>query len=382
VIEYERTKAFVTVEKDIPKFKVNVLFKSGNLQLVTAKKTPLGRFQWNEFLVKSVIYEEQVSVLASVQHIELIDKSTQSTRFPSIVVPIQSSSGQKFFDACVDYRPFDDPGTDFRVKMGALPLQIVLNRYWIDAVVSFFSKKTDAPILLSSGYQTYLRLQGDYSKQLANAVKTMKVVKLDIDAQAPTILVPEDPYSPNTLVAVADLGRFTVHTTKHDLDEVEAKLYNSYRLGLSHLNLTTKILSNSSLRLSNTIIENFNINVEMDVLSSSREGLKLPMIKLSGELPKLHLMASLERVLELERILYATIGAGSSRATPMHAPKKHRGHPVEGEEGIGRDPDEVSFLGTFKISQLSLTVQFESQDVIDVSLDEFSIPFSMWTLGA
>lgn len=97
-----------------------MLFKTGNLQLVTATESLLGRFQFDKFLVKSVMYQEMISVKfhvlitlqvgASVQYIELVDKSSTSTKFPSIVVPMTKTNG-RLFDARIDYRPFDDPGT-------------------------------------------------------------------------------------------------------------------------------------------------------------------------------------------------------------------------------------------------------------------------------
>lgn len=104
-----------------------------------------------------------------------------------------------------------------------------------------------------------------------------KVFHIEALIQAPKIIVPENPTRADTLSLVADLGKVVVHTITK-LNVGEDVLYNSYSITLCQLSLVTTYSKDLS-HISATIIQDFEIQLTLDVLAVSPKLIKLPLVR-------------------------------------------------------------------------------------------------------
>jgi len=143
-------------------------------------------------------------VMAQVVGFRISDRYTPNTAFNRLVETVdRGDDNQKSLDIFFQSKPIDKPGVDLYLKAKTTAFQLVYNRFWVEKLISFFSKSVVPDGIAASVKQ----IEEKALDQIAKLLKTSLVIKVDADIEAPKILIPANVADKHTTSVFLDLGR-------------------------------------------------------------------------------------------------------------------------------------------------------------------------------
>ncbi|VDB84480.1 unnamed protein product [Peniophora sp. CBMAI 1063] len=175
---------------------------------------------------------DNMEVTASLGSFGISDNTTPGSLYPQIVQVKTEVTGapddKPFF-----YVKFENNPLDERADMGVLVrmrhMEIIYHKGYVEAVYRFFkppeSQLESVEALLSAASETLEGLRKETRAGLEYALQTHKTVDLQVDMNAPIIIIPESVSIPKCTHLVIDAGHIAVESDLADKDAVQ-EVYN------------------------------------------------------------------------------------------------------------------------------------------------------------
>ncbi|CAG8450182.1 1456_t:CDS:10 [Cetraspora pellucida] len=262
-IEYDESEAAPEVI-ELPKEWTKLLFKTelktGSFVL---KKNPHGKSTEilslifdtvaTKFLQRPDSFQAE-TVLGSLS---VHDGSTEGTLYPQIVrvkedfitkqndedltknnrasnITHDESSNNPFFQLVFEHNPLDGRA-DNGLSMKMRHLEIIYNQNAIEAVTEFFTPPEQQletiTALIEAAGDTFEGLKAQTRAVLEMKLEEHKTIDVEVDMNAPIIIVPKSCTQPDTEVIVLDSGHIRVESklvSKADKEEIQSKVKTSY----------------------------------------------------------------------------------------------------------------------------------------------------------
>lgn len=261
-------------------------------------------FQLDEFKVEDGTTDTLYKHVVSVKHMH-----THSDSHPLI-----TSRKEPFFKVSFENNPLDG-SADTALTAQLKSMTIFYNRVFVDEVIRFFKPPKihldtvgaimNAAEATMEGFTSQTRMGLEY------ALEEHKTINLQLDLQAPLVILPLDPTSWKSSVAILDAGHISVTSDlvdKSTIEEVKAKdhysesdwkrlktlMYDKFSLRLQNSQLlvgpsikkTMEQLHTTS-ELSAVILDNLDLKLALE-LSILPGATNLARIRLSGEVPNIN----------------------------------------------------------------------------------------------
>ncbi|KAJ3291062.1 hypothetical protein HK104_006345 [Borealophlyctis nickersoniae] len=337
-----------------------------NTGSLTLKRSPHGDMQ----TLMSIVFEEfsgsvkqhpaSLKGLLSLGGMRMDDGTTPGTLYPTLIRAKNkkddsasvSEMNTAFFRMEVEQNPLDERA-DNAVTIRMLPLEVIYNPIAISSLLEFFARQSMDSATYSTiqavAQDTFQGLTAQTRAGLEYALEEHKTLDLKVDMDAPIFIFPESVTDPAAMVAVVDAGHLLVesnlvdkerkkelqqkhgsHLTEKDLAYLKSLLYDRFTCELS----SVQVLLGSSLKLcldevaneSTTgdlhMIERVSMEfcIELCILPKLAE---FPRMKISGELPRLHLNLSDRKYKTTMRILDLVLASINRPETQAPAPAFH-----------------------------------------------------------
>ncbi|KAH6917385.1 vacuolar protein sorting-associated protein vps13 [Coprinopsis sp. MPI-PUGE-AT-0042] len=310
----------------------------------------------------------------SLQDLSVYDGTTKNSLYPQIVrvkrevekvhtavepkdgEPAESSSAAEdaFFLVKFENNPLDDRA-DSALTVRMRHMEIIYFKGYVEAVYKFFkppaSQLESVEALLNVASQTLEGLRKETRAGLEYALQTHKTVDLQVDMNAPVIIVPEDITTAECTHLIVDAGHIaiesqlgdkkaiqTIHQkrnqqyTDEDYKRLESLMYDKLLLNLEDaqfilgkdLEQCRNALKNPD-RDSRRLLERISIGLEIQK-SIVPSAATLSQIKVLGNLPSLHLNLSDTKYRSLLRLVDVCIPkfGDPSEEKPMRPPPVQR----------------------------------------------------------
>ncbi|KAI9475459.1 MAG: hypothetical protein EXX96DRAFT_266961 [Benjaminiella poitrasii] len=345
-IEYDEDKASISDAVDIPKdtvkfaLRTNLNRGSFTLKQDVKKSTEIELLSlvFEAVSVDVTQYVESMKVAAALGDLQLFDGATKGTLYPQLigVKSSNTSSGSNitvsllditeqqyrrkstiphdpFFSIVFEKKPLSQKADNaFQLKMRHL--EIIYSPIVIAGVLDFFkppsSKTESVNALMEVAGNTFEGLKVQTRAGLEFALETHTTLDLNVDMDAPIIIIPESLTSQDSPVLVIDAGHINIDSqladpkilsdiktkdittyNKQDIRTLESLMYDKFNV---HLSQTKVLIGNNAKELDKDgakFIERISMNFlfELCILPGKTEFTK---IKLSGHLPLLSIQFS------------------------------------------------------------------------------------------
>ncbi|KAI8144971.1 hypothetical protein BJV82DRAFT_536853 [Fennellomyces sp. T-0311] len=380
-IDYDEDKADIAAAVDMPKdtmkLCINTKLNRGSLSLLKhaehqSTRRDLASLVFDTVTLNMIQYIESARIAVGLGDLRLYDGLTPNTIYPQLIgarsqdgtghsivdarvsddqeyasIPGSSSSGEKnpLFYAVVDHKPFDNIA-DNAIKLSTRRLEIIYNPAIVKGIMAFFkppeNKLESLNALMEAAGDTFEEFKQQTRAGLEYALDQHTTLALDIDMDAPVIIIPEDCTKRTSACMVIDAGHIHVDSeladpnvvhevknkrhTKEDYKKLEALMYDKFRVGLSQ----TKLLIASDVedclaQLQGQkeghahVIERIDMQflVELCILQRAAQFTKF---KVSGNLPLLSLSISDTKYKILMRMIDLILDSiADDDATPKSA---------------------------------------------------------------
>ncbi|KAL1697196.1 hypothetical protein GGG16DRAFT_107114 [Schizophyllum commune] len=356
VLDYDEKAALtesLQMPRDSLKLRVAAMLKKGSLGL---RSDPHGT---NKEIISVVFNVLQATVLQRPDNFEasialgnmaVFDGTTEGTLYPQIVqVKHAALESSEMLSTQVEGKPLDhlfeqdpfffvkfeanplDERADSAVTMRMRHMEIIYHRGYVEAIYKFFkppaSQLESVEALLSVASQTLEGLRKDTRAGLEYALQNHKTVDIQMDMNAPIIIIPESVATHECTHLLIDAGHISIHSeladkdakreihakrkqqyTDEDYKRLESLMYDKIMLRLeaaqfiigNDLESCKKALTaeHDSLHL----LERINVNLQAQN-SIAPAALNLARFKLGGTLPHLKLNFSDSKYKALMRLI-------------------------------------------------------------------------------
>jgi hypothetical protein len=264
----------------------------------------------------------------------------------------------KIVSVVLDKKPPDRP-VDLGLSAQILPMTITLSKPLLDKIISFFKPKREQGKNLKKLASRASKAAAGVSQRTAQRglhyLGKHRVLQIDLDFQAPRLIVPENCAEPNCPALIVDLGHLTLSTSppastssgSTSSSPVDAKktkkksqsqsqqqlttsttseqsqedmLYDTFLLSLRHLSAFVLPDRQVAIDWENeaslekfAVISKFNLGFTFKMAQGDAPS--LPKFKLSGKLPALHLNVTKEKVRALLTVVRAITAKDKSRGS-------------------------------------------------------------------
>jgi hypothetical protein len=219
--------------------------------------------------------------------------------------------------------------SNLRIDAKVLPLTVTLSKPFLDRLISFFKPKRDQSknlqkLAARAASKSFASVQKTARNSLKLAFSKRKILQLDVDVQAPRIILPEDCSSETSPAVIVDLGHLLLKTdtTPSKSKKAEESLYDTYQLKMA--GLAAIVLSDRSQPLdwkSETMIAqyaflhrfDFGLNLQIAGVAAP----DIPKFRLAATLPNLQLAVTQDNI----RALISVVRAITAKKGPKK-PKK------------------------------------------------------------
>lgn len=293
-----------------------VVFEGCTTQIYQRPDSLLANFQLQEFRVEdgtdTTLYKHIVSVKQA--HSTLHEIASTSDSSSSSLTP--SAKEEPFFRISFEQNPLD--GSADSVLLGKLKsMTIFYNPHFIEEVMKFFKPPKihldTVGAIMNAAEATMEGITSQTRIGLQYALEEHKTINVKLDLQAPLIILPLDPTSWKSPVAILDAGHISVISDLVDpktIEEIRAKesytesdwtrlntlMYDRFNLHLQDaqflvgptIKSTMEQLHSSSGEQSALILDKLNLKLSLGI-SILPDATNLAKIKVGGEVPKLHL---------------------------------------------------------------------------------------------
>ncbi|XP_077376530.1 intermembrane lipid transfer protein VPS13C isoform X2 [Festucalex cinctus] len=327
---------------------------------------------------------------------------------PSLISSAGDSAAS-LLDVSFQLNPDDSPA-DHVVRVRSQPVQIIYDAATVNSLAEFFKmgKGVDLEVLTSATLSKLEEIKEKTATGLSHMIETRKVLDLRIDLRPSYLLLPKSgSYSDASELVVVDFGSLQLNSVDEklrsspsssfsSLEEIMERAYERYSVELRRVQVLYSESGEAwkSSRLQNCsgqhILQPLDLTLHLSKCMVDKDA-RMPRLKLSGELPLVHVKMSdekIRRVAELLRSIPLPRSA-SAPATPTHkvltlAESRSRDltlHPAllsvaetdsdgseksaEDEQHQRRDPEELTDLQfKFEVKEvlLELTRQAEREE--------------------
>ncbi|KAG1749982.1 vacuolar protein sorting-associated protein 13 [Suillus paluster] len=349
VLDYDERSAIADsfeAPRDALKTRVVAELKKGSFALKVdprGKATDVISTVFDSFRAEIIQRPDNFEASVSLRGFSVFDGTTKNTLYPQIVqVKTSVAEGAKaggvedpFFFVKFESNPLDKRA-DTALTARMRHMEIIYHRGYVEAVFKFFrppeSQLESVEALLNVASQTLEGLRKETRAGLEYALQTHKTIDLQLDMNAPIIIIPEDVTTHQCSHLVIDAGHVAVESDLADkgaLREIHAKRNQPYseddykRLEslmydkmLLKLEAAQFVLGNDlqacrdalTSEKSDTLhlLERININlrVQNSIVPSA---VNLARFKISGKLPSLQVNVSDAKYKALMRIIDVAI---------------------------------------------------------------------------
>ncbi|OMJ29920.1 Vacuolar protein sorting-associated protein 13 [Smittium culicis] len=281
----------------------------------------------------------------SIQDFFVNDGTVENSAFPKMVKIRESSktetdSSLPFLNISFEQNPLDNHA-DTVVLIKAQPLDIVFNPFAILEVQRFFkppsSSVNSIKYLVEAASRSFSGLQNQTRSGLQYAFETHKRLDLQVDFQAPLVIVPMDICDINCGVCVLDLGHLTVLSemvsaealksvdmnsgkilSPEQMIDFENLLYDWLNVKLEKLQLIVgpdlksclgDILTQKTIK-NQHVVDRIELDFKLGLCILGERPIHLPQIIINGHLPSLQVFFSeykYKRIMETVDILLKAI---------------------------------------------------------------------------
>lgn len=293
-----------------------MVFEGCTTQIYQRPDSLLANFQLQEFRVEdgtnTTLYKHIVSVKQA--HSTLHEISSANDSSSSSLAP--STKEEPFFRISFEQNPLD--GSADSVLLGKLKsMTIFYNPHFIEEVMKFFKPPKihldTVGAIMNAAEATMEGITSQTRIGLQYALEEHKTINVKLDLQAPLIILPLDPTSWKSPVAILDAGHISVISDLVDpktIEEVRAKesytesdwtrlntlMYDRFNLHLQDaqflvgptIKSTMEQLHSNSGEQSALILDKLNLKLSLGI-SILPDAANLAKIKIGGEVPKLNL---------------------------------------------------------------------------------------------
>lgn len=335
-IEYDETKSLpdsIDVPKDRVKFEVRTSLTKGGLSIRRHK----GEENLAEVVFEgceSQYYQRQDSFLANFQLDEFrVEDGTKKTLYKHVVSVKQpgnhsdsnefeeKESQDPFFKVSFENNPLDEE-VDSRLLAKLKSMSIFHNPYFIEEVYNFFRPPRvhldTLGAILNAAEATMEDITTQTRIGLQYALEEHKTIDVQLDLQAPLIILPLNPASSTSPVAILDAGHISVISnfaershyaeikdkesyTESDWKRLSNIMYDQYFLDLQDAQiLIGPNIQHTMLELhskpendatSNVILDKLNVKLLLGI-SILPDAISLAKFKISGEVPSINVSIS------------------------------------------------------------------------------------------
>lgn len=266
----------------------------------------LSKFKLHEFRIEDGTDTSLYRHIVSVKHFNSSHSSLHE----------ESPTEEPFFQVSYEQNPLDESADS--ILLGKLKsMTIFYNPNFIERVVKFFTppKMHDDTIgaIMNAAEATMEGITEQTRLGLQYALEEHKTINVKLDLQAPLIILPLDPSSMKSPVAILDAGHISVisdlvdknkiedikskeNYSTQDWEELNMLMYDKFNLHLqdaqffvgSNIKSTMLQLHSEDSDRSALILDKLNIKLLMGI-SILPEAYSLAKFKISGEVPKIHL---------------------------------------------------------------------------------------------
>lgn len=274
----------------------------------------LANFQMQELKVEDGTSKTLYKHIVSVKHVHS-DLHSSNESFFDASSSLDSNKANPFFKVSFENNPLD--GSADSVLLAKLnSMTIFYNAFFIEEIIKFFKPPKihldtigaimNAAEATMEGLTTQTRLGLQY------ALEEHKTVNVKLDLQAPLIILPLDPTSWKSPVAILDAGHLSVTSNlvdKATIEEIKAKenydnedwgklktlMYDQFNLHLqdaqflvgSTIKDTMEQLHAETSKQSAVMLNNLDIKLNLGI-SIIPEATNLARFKVGGEIPRIH----------------------------------------------------------------------------------------------
>ena len=275
-------------------------FKNCNLEYSGRETSSLTNFKLQEFRV------EDGSPNSVFKDIICPKESTESN----------SNNGNPLFQVLYESNPLDGLA-DSRVDLRLLGTTVFYHIHFISEVLKFFKSQSDQSDSITTIINAASSTVEGWTNQTRMGIESLldehKTIDLQLDLQAPLIIIPLDPYSWKTPCCVIDAGHMSIVSelvSKAKIEEIKemspsaydqidgseinrlmfdrfvVKSQNTQILIGSDITATLDNLKKSSIGNQFYILEKMQLDIIVDI-SILPKALKLPRFRVTGHLPNL-----------------------------------------------------------------------------------------------
>ncbi len=256
IIDYDAAAAQVTTDlpRDFVKTKISANLRKGSLAL---RSGPAGRdadiisLVFDSFSADFTQLTDSLDASISLGDFRVYDGTMPNTLYSQIVrvkdsavstgdgehsqVEMQEAGrSDPFFTLRVEHNPLDGRADNgMTVKMRHL--EIIYHRGYVDAVIRFFrppsSQLESIGALLDAAGQTLDDLRKETRAGLEYALEQHKTIDMQVDMNAPIIIIPEDPTTKDCLHLVLDAGHIAISSALADkatMQKIQGKRGQQY----------------------------------------------------------------------------------------------------------------------------------------------------------
>ncbi|ORX52050.1 hypothetical protein DM01DRAFT_1408497 [Hesseltinella vesiculosa] len=346
----------IDMPKDTMKFTVRTQLNRGSFQLWRSPhshKHELTSIVFENVAVEATQYLESIKVAASLGDLQLFDGMTPGTLYPQLIgVKKSSSSGtlsllkqdhecdgatndQPFLSVMYQRKPFDK-NADSAIKVLMRHLEIIYNPQVLLGILDFFK----GPNTESESFNALVQVAGTtlegFKRQtllgLEYALEKHTTLDLEVEVDAPLIIVPESLLSDDSHVMIIDAGHIHVDSdlanqeiaqefkqrrpSADDLERLDALMYDKFNVALSQIKLLIgRQVKNCVAQLAHDhnaigtdqadnayLLQRLDLNllVEKCILPASSQ---FPQIKVSAQLPRAAVNLSTHKYKTLMRMI-------------------------------------------------------------------------------
>jgi len=337
-----------TYPKEYVKTRVQATIERGSFEMCDPNtRIPILRAWLSSFIVDTFLREDSLSVVTKLESVNMTDFHTLRGTPLEVLKPdreskefhkkgeitIESSETLPWMSVHFDLKPpisSGGPHVDVRLRLRTQPLLITFSRPLIDRIAEFFTAQSSTALqdlaFLASNQLDELTKKA--RERLKYALEQRKIVQLDLDLKAPTIIIPESFDKEKSPAVIVDLGRILVQSDpttwqmeteyKEGMNISEDYFYDTFELKLMemHALLTDSTKNWRTMKASKLakaqLIDRFDVRLTLKLCNVPTP--HLPKVKLSGKLPALHLSASKENIRNLFRVLNAVSSSTDTTA--------------------------------------------------------------------
>uniref|UniRef100_A0A3Q3D817 Vacuolar protein sorting 13 homolog C n=1 Tax=Hippocampus comes TaxID=109280 RepID=A0A3Q3D817_HIPCM len=300
---------------------------------------------------------------------------------PSLISSAGDSAAS-LLRAAFELNPDDSPA-DHLVRVHSQPVQIIYDAMTVNSLADFFKMGKGVELeVLTSATLSKLEEIKEKTATLSHIIETRKVLDLKIDLQPSYLLLPKDGfYSDTSELIVVDFGNLQFNSVDENarsssssfssLEEIMERAYERYSVELRRVQVLYSKSGQHILRPLDLTLHVSKCMVDKDV--------RMPRLKLSGELPLVHVKMSDEKIRKVAELL---------RSIPLPRPPSAPATPADKSDSDGSEMSPEDEQQRWALEELTdLEFKFEVKEVLleltrQVEREKTVLALRVWQLGA